>query len=48
MIVHVFRRDRFVCDVRVSLVESDSSVGIVVASSRRYNIQEGDRVTTKL
>ncbi|MCH2212069.1 MAG: hypothetical protein MK110_12265 [Fuerstiella sp.] len=48
MTVHVFRQDQFVCDVRVSLVEPDSSVGIVVASSRRYNVQEGDRVTTKL
>ena len=48
MILSVFRQDKFVCDIRVSFVEPDSSIGIVVANSRRYNIQEGDRVTTKL
>ena len=48
MVLPVFRRDKFVCDIRISVVQSDTSVGIVVASSRQSSVQEGDRVTTRL
>ncbi len=48
MVLPVFRQDKFVCDIRISVVKSDTSVGIVVASSRQSSVQEGDRVTTRL
>ena len=48
MILPVFRRGNFVCDIRIHIVEPDTSVGIVVNSSRQSRVQEGDRVTTKL
>ncbi|MEO2031175.1 MAG: hypothetical protein ABGZ35_03720 [Planctomycetaceae bacterium] len=48
MTVYVFRQDKFVCDMRIADVDPDSSVGIVVPGSRRYSIEEGDRVTTRL
>ncbi len=48
MILSVFRKGNFVCDIQISTVKPDTAVGIVVASTRRSNTQEGDRVTTKL
>lgn len=48
MTVYVFRDDEFVCDMRIADVDPDTSVGIVVPGSRRSNIEEGDRVTTRL
>ena len=47
MILSVYRKAQYVCDIRVSIVNPDTSIGIVVTSTRRSNTMEGDRVTTK-
>jgi len=47
-VLTVYRGNKYVCDVRIIDVQSDSSVGLVIEDSRNSNVQEGDRVTTKL
>ncbi len=47
MILSVYRKGEYVCDVRISVVNPDTSIGIVIPSTRRSNTMRGDRVTTK-
>jgi uncharacterized protein YlxW (UPF0749 family) len=47
MILLVYREGEYVCDVRISVVNPDTSIGIVIPSTRRSNTMRGDRVTTK-
>jgi hypothetical protein len=47
MILSVYRKGEYVCDIRISIVKPDTSIGIVIPSTRRSNTMRGDRVTTK-
>lgn len=47
MILSVYRKGEYVCDIRISVVSPDTSIGIVIPSTRRSNTMRGDRVTTK-
>jgi len=47
MILSVYRKGEYVCDIRISVVNPDTSIGIVIPSTRRSNTMRGDRVTTK-
>ena len=47
-ILTVYRDDKYICEVRIIDVASDSSTGIVIEQTRNGTVQEGDNVTTKL
>ncbi|MCA9058002.1 MAG: hypothetical protein KDA85_05865 [Planctomycetaceae bacterium] len=44
----VFRLGRFVCDIVITDVHSDSAVGLVLEETRNGIVERGDNVTTKL
>ncbi len=48
MILTVYRKDQYICDVRVIEVEADSAAAIVLEKTRRSYVQRGDYVTTQL
>ena len=44
----VFRKDKYICTVRIVEVFPDVAICLVIEKTRQGNIQEGDDVTTKL
>ena len=48
MVLTVFRRDKYICQVRVMEVQPDTAVCVVNERTREGLVQVGDNVTTKL
>ena len=48
MVLTVYRKDKYICDVRVIDVQPDSASAIVIPRSRQSTVKRGDYVTTEL
>ena len=48
MVLTVYRKDKYICDVRVIEVQPDSASAIVIPRSRQSTVKRGDYVTTEL
>jgi hypothetical protein len=44
----IFRGAKYICEIEVTEVYPDVSVGRVIEETRNGNIERGDNVTTKL